>query len=163
VQPLPAQASQQLCAAPMHAVPSRGGRQAFAARAILHRVRPLALVRQHDTAPGRPQIEFAAHRTTTFTQPGLESAVRAVALAQRLCSEADGAESHGQLIPTVMRAAATSVASTPVGSQAARPGRPVDASAKTSSTPIHVARIRPPFVRRTYHTPRNDLHSFSWR
>src|SRR5262245_594315 len=78
-QPLPAQASQQLRAAPMQAVPSGGGRQALASRAILHRVRPLALVRQHDTAPGRPQIEFAAHRTTTFAQPGLDSAVRAVA------------------------------------------------------------------------------------
>src|SRR5262245_62498760 len=87
-QPLPEQASQQLCAAPMQAVPSRGGRQALASRAILHRVRPPALVRQHDTAPGRPQIEFAAHRTTYFTHPGLDSAVRAAALAQRLCREA---------------------------------------------------------------------------
>jgi hypothetical protein len=63
-QPPAPQASQQLGTAPTHALPPDGVVHFAACRFVLHRVAPLALVRQQVTAPGLPQVERAVHRLT---------------------------------------------------------------------------------------------------
>jgi hypothetical protein len=63
-QPPATQASQQLVNVPTHASPPGGAAQADARGLMLHRVAPLLLDRQQVTAPGRPQVERAAHRRT---------------------------------------------------------------------------------------------------
>src|SRR5439155_10371809 len=57
-------ASQQLDTAPTHALPPAGARHRSAFRLMLHRVWPLASVRQHVTYPSRPQVERLAHETS---------------------------------------------------------------------------------------------------
>jgi hypothetical protein len=63
--PVARQAPQQLDIRPMHAEPFRGARHFAASRLIEHFVTPLAFVRQHVTAPGLPQVDFAAQRRTS--------------------------------------------------------------------------------------------------
>jgi len=68
--PLALQASQQLGKAPAHAAPPGGALQWVASRLILHLVAPSAVVTQHETAPGLPQIDFAAQLCTRPVQRG---------------------------------------------------------------------------------------------
>jgi len=57
-------ASQQLACSLAQALPPRGGLHSSALRFVLHVFLPLALVRQHATAPSpRPHVERAAQRT----------------------------------------------------------------------------------------------------
>ena len=57
-------ASQQLACSVAHALPPRGALHWSALRFVLHVFLPLALVRQHATAPSpRPHVERAAQRT----------------------------------------------------------------------------------------------------
>jgi hypothetical protein len=59
-------ASQQLANSPTHAVPPCGGTHDAALFFVVHFVFPVAVVRQHVTNPGFPQVERAAH---FFTSP----------------------------------------------------------------------------------------------
>jgi hypothetical protein len=61
------QASQQVVAAPTHAVPTLGALQWEASLAILQLVR-LRFVMQHVTNPGFPHVDCAAHRWATPLQ-----------------------------------------------------------------------------------------------
>ena len=78
-QPEPAHASQQLVAAPTHAVPRLGRRQWVASFAIVHVV-PFGLVMQHVTESGLPHVDRAAHRWATSLQllfPSVSPSTRA--------------------------------------------------------------------------------------
>ncbi len=66
--PLASQASQQLATSPTHALPPRGARHVAALGLTLHLALPFAVVRQQVTAPGRPQVDFAAQRSTLEAQ-----------------------------------------------------------------------------------------------
>jgi hypothetical protein len=68
-QPLAVQASQQLSAAPRHALPPAGGVQRAGSVRMLHLVTPLR-VRQQVEAPGRPQTERATQRRTVPRHDG---------------------------------------------------------------------------------------------
>lgn len=82
--PLLEQASQQLEKPPTHALVPPDPRQLPAARLIRQRV-PRAVVRQHVTAPGRPHVERAAHRSTSRRHARGSSALpRTTADAQRM-------------------------------------------------------------------------------
>jgi len=62
---LPAlQASQQLAARPTQAAPPFGAAHLLALALTEHFVTPVAVVRQHETKPGVPQVDFTAHFTT---------------------------------------------------------------------------------------------------
>jgi hypothetical protein len=63
------QASQQLACVLTHDVPPVGGLHRPASPLMLHRVLPF-FVRQHATAPGRPQVDRAAHRRTSLEHSG---------------------------------------------------------------------------------------------
>jgi hypothetical protein len=65
--PEPAHASQQLVAAPTHAVPRLGALQWAASFATLH-FAPFGFVMQHVTNPGFPHVDRAAHRWATPLQ-----------------------------------------------------------------------------------------------
>jgi hypothetical protein len=52
----------------MHALPPGGTRHFAASVFTLHFTRPLAVVRQQVTAPGRPQVDFDAQRFTVEAQ-----------------------------------------------------------------------------------------------
>jgi len=67
-QPVAVQASQQLARTPMHRAPPLGAVHRAVARLIAHLVTPLLFVRQQVTKPGRPQVEWDAHRLTDRTQ-----------------------------------------------------------------------------------------------
>jgi hypothetical protein len=58
------QESQQLAAAPTHAVPPFGGLHLFSPLLIEQRTLPRRSTRQHVTKPGFPQVERAAHSIT---------------------------------------------------------------------------------------------------
>lgn len=64
-QPLDVQASQQLAKVPTHEVPPFGGLHLSPFDFVEHDVTPLALVRQQVTKFGLPQVDRAAHLTTT--------------------------------------------------------------------------------------------------
>jgi hypothetical protein len=66
--PVAVHASQQLVRKLTHAVPPRRALQCAASGRILHRVVPAALVMQHDTAFGRPQVDRRAQRCTCVRQ-----------------------------------------------------------------------------------------------
>jgi hypothetical protein len=66
--PSASQASQQLDMSPTHALPPRGARHFAALGLTLHFVLPFAAVRQQVTAPGRPQVDLAAHRSAPEAQ-----------------------------------------------------------------------------------------------
>src|SRR5690606_648773 len=112
------QASHSDVAELTHAEPLRGARHRLAFLLMLARVRPLALVRQHATAPGRPQVERDAHCTTRPRQRLLLSAARAALRAQRTYAPWFGAPSQSHAASIAARAAAMSAASAPSGSQA---------------------------------------------
>jgi hypothetical protein len=63
-------ASQQLGAAPTHALPPLGGVHAAAPLLTLHVVLPSAVVRQQVTKPNLPQVDCAAQVLTASTQLG---------------------------------------------------------------------------------------------
>jgi hypothetical protein len=67
MQPLASQASQELAEVPTQALPPRGAVQWSASRAMLARVVPFALVRQHVTVSERPHVELRAHFITLAT------------------------------------------------------------------------------------------------
>jgi hypothetical protein len=67
-QPLAVQASQQLAKLPTHADPPFGALHLSALDLVEHFVTPFALVRQHVTNPGLPQVDLAAHLTTAPLQ-----------------------------------------------------------------------------------------------
>ena len=69
------QASQQLAYCPTHALPPLGALQRAALPTMLHVVLPLRLVRQHDTAPGRPHDDLLAQRVTLARQDDGRAAV----------------------------------------------------------------------------------------
>lgn len=69
-QPLAVQASQQLAQLPTHAAPPGGALQWLASRLIRHRVTPAEVLTQHDIAPGLPQIDRVAQRSTNPLQRG---------------------------------------------------------------------------------------------
>ena len=62
--PVAVQASQQLACVLTQALPPFGALHAEVWLLVLHLVVPFALVRQHVTADGLPQVDFAAHLTT---------------------------------------------------------------------------------------------------
>ena len=66
----PPHASQQLDVDPTVADPPFGALQCAASFLMLHLVRPFASVRQHVTAFRRPQVERAAHATTSPRHSG---------------------------------------------------------------------------------------------
>jgi hypothetical protein len=86
--PVASQASQQLATSPTHALPPRGARHVAALGLMLHLALPFAVVRQHVTAPGRPQVDFAAQRSTLEAQLAgsvpPETAVFTTAATQRM-------------------------------------------------------------------------------
>jgi len=62
---LPApQASQQLGTSCTHAAPLLGALHFVASALMEHFVTPFAEVRQHETKPGRPHVDWAAHLRT---------------------------------------------------------------------------------------------------
>ncbi len=61
-QPPAPQASQQLVKTPVQTEPPDGARHLLASGLTPQLVLPLAVVRQHVTAPGRPQVEREAQR-----------------------------------------------------------------------------------------------------
>jgi hypothetical protein len=61
-------ASQQCGSAPVQAVPPLGGLQPAARARTRQRVLPLAFVRQHATAPGRPHVDASAQASTARAQ-----------------------------------------------------------------------------------------------
>jgi len=63
-QPEAVQASQQLVNCPTQAVPPRGATHLVASRLGRQLVLPAAVIRQHVTKPGLPQMERAAQRLT---------------------------------------------------------------------------------------------------
>jgi hypothetical protein len=81
--PAPSHASQQLLNDPAHAWPPFGGRHFVALDLIEQRVTPREFVRQHDTAPLRPQVERDAQRRTAPRQLWLTSVAAACSRAQR--------------------------------------------------------------------------------
>jgi hypothetical protein len=64
-QPPALQLSQQLGTAPTHAEPPLGAVHFAWLDLTEHFVLPVAVVRQHVTKPGAPQVDFLAHRTTS--------------------------------------------------------------------------------------------------
>ena len=60
------QVSQQLGASPTHAAPPLGAVHLPALGLMEHVVTPRGVVRQHETNPGLPQVDLAAHLTTAF-------------------------------------------------------------------------------------------------
>jgi hypothetical protein len=76
-------ASQQLLNDPTQAWPPRGGRHFAALDLMEQRVAPCEFVRQHVTAPGLPQVDRKAQRTTAPRQLRLTSVASACARAQR--------------------------------------------------------------------------------
>ena len=63
-QPVAVHASQQLRKVPKHARPPLGALHLLALDFTVHFVVPFALVAQHVTLPGFPQVDLAAQRTT---------------------------------------------------------------------------------------------------
>src|SRR4029079_13129464 len=66
-QPVAPQASQQLVNTPVHTEPPDGALHLLAFGLTPHFVLPLQVVRQHVTAPGRPQVERVAQRLAATT------------------------------------------------------------------------------------------------
>ena len=79
-QPPTMHASQQLAASLTHDDPAGGAWQS-GERFTLQDVSPVAVVRQHVTAPGLPQVERAAQRTTTPLHSRPRRSARTSALA----------------------------------------------------------------------------------
>ena len=63
-QPPAVQLSQQLGTVPTHAEPPLGALHRAALGFSEHLVAPIAVVRQHVTTPGAPQVDCLAHPTT---------------------------------------------------------------------------------------------------
>jgi hypothetical protein len=85
VPPQPAaHASQQLGVVPTHACPPFGALHLSALDLVEHFSLPFALMRQHVTNPGFPQVERAAHFLTAAPQLGFAKAASFTALATQL-------------------------------------------------------------------------------
>jgi hypothetical protein len=69
---------------PTQAWPPRGAVHFSALDLIEQRVAPCAFVLQQDTAPGLPQVDREAQRTTALRQPRLTSVASACSRAQRV-------------------------------------------------------------------------------
>jgi hypothetical protein len=85
VPPQPAShALQQLGVVPTHACPPFGALHLSALDLVEHFSLPRALMRQHVTKPGLPQVERAAHFLTAAPQLGFAKAASFTALATQL-------------------------------------------------------------------------------
>jgi hypothetical protein len=144
--PLPGvgHASQQLVHVPM--VPCLAV-QCAASGLILHVV-PLAVLRQHVTAFGLPQVEWDAHFFTNPTQLLLMRAALACCSAQPTYARCFVATEQTHSAATVARAFAMSARSgSTLGSHLARATRAPVTSARTVNTTRTVPRIGPPPAR----------------
>jgi hypothetical protein len=127
------QASQQLGADPMHALPPGGAVQRAGSRFTAHAIVPELRVRQHVKESGRPHVERDAHLRTTCAQAWFTSVACAVAAVQRRYVPRSPLQSHAAA--TAARAFATSVLSgSMLGSHPAHPIRAVTSSATSRAT-----------------------------
>jgi hypothetical protein len=125
------QASQQLGLVLAHAEPPIGAVQRLALDFVEHFVTPF-FVRQQATKFGFPQVDFAAHLTTTPLQLWFTRFVRACSPAHLTYWPWFVNEPQTQFVLTAVRAAATSAASTPVGSHLAKLRCAVNASSENA-------------------------------
>ena len=143
--PVAPQASQQLGKLPTHDEPFFGAVQWLVPDFVEHFVLPAAVVRQQVTNPGFPQVEWAAQLTTNPMQLRFVRVAFAFPAAQLTNSPwfLAPVQSHAA---TAARAAATSVASAPVGSHFAALRCAVNASSENAMAVTKKPRTLGPMI-----------------
>src|SRR5262245_3388278 len=125
------QLSQQLGTVPTHIDPPIGAVHFAALRLTEHFVLPAAVVRQHVTKPGAPQVDFLAHFTTaalhSFGSVPLVAAFFATCATQWTYGLWPTAVSHGHC-----RSAAARVDATAAGSVHAARAVPIESRSGTA-------------------------------